>query len=307
MIENKDTIAIINNFILTETWITFYQESILDLVFQLLFYRSSITEEGRLARLQEKSLDFQVLPNAGDTMFDQRESGVMHTTYDQETALYALIERGDVENMRQMLNSHAPIVIVAGHISDDPIRQMRYLGVCCVTLAIRAAIRGGLNEMDAFSRSDGYIMQIDRMSSSEEIVAYLERITLELTELVRKRAHRGCPAQIRKCLAYIDEHLHGTVRPEELTDLTGLSKDYLAKLFKKHVGKSMRDYIEEKKMEAALSMLRNQYDEKISLVSKLHRTLDGDGTQQFLCNGDIRLVTAESWTRMRLSNASTTA
>lgn len=213
--------------------------------------------------MQEKSLDFQVLPNAKDPMFVQRESGVMHTTYEQETALYALIERGDVENMRRMLHSHTPIVIIAGHISDDPTRQMQYLAVCCVTLAIRAAIRGGLNEMEAFSLSDGYIMQIDRMDAPEKIVAYLERATLELTELVRKRAHRGCPAQVRKCVAYIDEHLHGTVRMEELARITGLSRDYLAKLFKKHVGKSINGYIEEKKMEAALSMLRNQYDEKM--------------------------------------------
>lgn len=213
--------------------------------------------------LREKTLNIQVLPSAKDPSFYQRESGVMHTPYSQETILYSLIEQGDVEQMKQLVGTHPPQVIVAGHLSDDPLRQMQYLAVCCVTLAIRAAIRGGLNEMTAYNLSDSYIMYIDRLAFAEEVTVYLERIVLELTELVHKNARRGCPVQIRKCLAYIDEHLHETIRLTDLARITDLNKDYLAKLFRKHVGKTVQNYIEEKKMEAAAAMLRNDCDEKM--------------------------------------------
>ena len=213
--------------------------------------------------MQGKALSVQVLPSADDPSFDQRESGVTHTPYNQEAAFFSLVEQGDIEQMRRLMGSHPPAAIVAGHLSDDPLRQMQYLAVCYVTLAIRAAIRGGLTEMTAYNRSDRYISHIDRLALPDEITVYLGRITLELTELVHKNARRGCPVQIRKCFAYIDAHLHETIRLADLAQITGLNKDYLAKLFRKHVGETVQNYIEEKKMQAASAMLCGDCDEKM--------------------------------------------
>ena len=45
--------------------------------------------------------------------------------------------------------------------------------------------------------------------------------------------------------------------------MAGLSEDYLSKLFKKHVGKTVRDYIMEQRLEAAKAMLRGKGDQKM--------------------------------------------
>lgn len=207
-------------------------------------------------------MNIQILPKTDDPSFEQRESGVTHTTYLEETAFYSLIQQGNTDMVRQLFGKHMAQGIVIGHLSDNSIRQMQYWAVCCITLGIRYAIQGGLEEMQAFNLSDTYIMQIDKFTAAEEIVAYLETIVLELTGLVRENAHGDCPLKIHKCLNYINQHLHETIRISDLAALTNLSENYLSNFFKKHIGVSVRDYIKNKKLEAAKAMLRGECDQK---------------------------------------------
>lgn len=211
---------------------------------------------------QDSLLNVQVLKNTNNPLFEQRETGVTHTPYLEETAFYSLIQQGDTEMVRQRLREYFTSAIVVGRLSENPVRQMQYWAVCCITLGIRYAIQGGLEEMQAFNLSDQYIMQVDKLDSAEAIISYLETIVLELTGLVRKRAHRNCPASIRKCLRYIDCHLHETILLTDLAGLTHLSENYLSKLFKAHVGKPVKPYIIGKKLEAASAMLRGNMDQK---------------------------------------------
>ncbi len=212
--------------------------------------------------MQTDPFHIEVLPKSVHPASEQRETGVTHTSYQEESAFYALIERGDTQRLAQTLEQYFSTAVIVGHLSDNPTRQMQYWAVCCITLGIRAAIRGGLEEMAAFNLSDQYIMQVDQLHSSGEIMRYLGKIVMELTELVRKKAHRDCPASVRKCLHYIDAHLHETVRLAELAALTGLSAAYLSKLFHQYVGKTIGAYIMEQKLEAAQKLLEEGRGQK---------------------------------------------
>lgn len=211
----------------------------------------------------EKLLNIQIVPSADNPLFEQRESGITHTSYLEETAFFSFVQQGNTEMVKQMLGKMISSGIVIGHLSKDCVRQMQYWAVCCVTLGTRYAIQGGLNEMKAFNLSDGYIMKIDKFSTVEEIVDYLKKIVVELTEFVRENAHGDCPIQIRRCLNYIDKHLNETIRLSDLAALTNLSGDYLSKCFKKYVGQTVRDYILHKKLEAAKAMLHGECNQKL--------------------------------------------
>ena len=212
---------------------------------------------------QGELLNIQILPQADDPSFEQRESGMAHTSYREETAFLSAIQQGDVERVKQLLGQYIKSGIVVGRLSTNSIRQMQYWAVCCVTLGTRYAIQGGLNEMQAFNLSDRYIMQIDQFTSGEEIISFLNQIVLEITGLVHENARGNCPAAIRKCLDYIDRNLHESIRLADLAALVNLSGDYLSKLFKKHVGKPLREYIIERKLETAKAMLRGECDQKM--------------------------------------------
>ena len=211
---------------------------------------------------QEQLLNIQVLPKASNPTFEQREQGIAHTSYLEEVIFFSYIQQGNVEMVRQALESRMESGIVVGHLSDSPIRQMQYWAICCTAIGIRYAIQGGLDEMTAYNLSDKYIMQIDSFAAPKQVAAYLETIVLELTELVRKSAHGNRTVNIRKCLNYIDQHLHETIKLSDLAAITGLSEDYVSKYFKKHMGKTMQEHVMSKKLEAAKGMLRVKCDQK---------------------------------------------
>lgn len=213
--------------------------------------------------MEKKELyGIHVLPSMDDPLFEQRESELTHTSYLEEVRFFSFIQQGNTDMVKYMLANLTTSGVVVGRLSDDPVRQMQYLAVCQIAIGIRYAIQGGLDEMQAFSFSDKYIMHIDKLTTVDEIISYMGKTVIELTELVRENAHGDCPIQIRKCLNYIDKHLHEAIRLSDLVALANFSEDYLSKLFKKHIGKTLGKYIMEKKLEAAQAMLRGGYDPK---------------------------------------------
>ena len=207
-------------------------------------------------------LNIQILPKTSNPFFEQREHGIAHTSYLEETVFFSYLQQGNVELVKQSLAKYLDAGIIIGHLSDNSTRQMQYWAVCCVALGIRYAIQGGLDEMTAFNLSDRYIMKIDTFTLPEQVVDYLGAIAIELTELVQKNTHGDCTVNIRKCLHYIDRHLHEAIRLSDLAAVTGLSESYLSKYFKKHIGKNVQEYVMDKRLEAAKEMLRTKCDQK---------------------------------------------
>ena len=210
-----------------------------------------------------KLLNIQIVPSEKDPWFEQRESGIVHTSYMEEVAFYSLVQQGNVEAVREVVDKYITSGLFVGKMSDDPLMQTRYWAVCSITLGIRYAIQGGLDELWAYNLSDEYIRKVDSFSTSEDILEFAREIVVELTQFVHKNSRKGCPKPIRKSLDYIDKHLHEKLSVAHLAQRVDLSADYFSRLFKKHVGQSVGDYIMAKKLETAKSMLRNDVDPKL--------------------------------------------
>lgn len=207
--------------------------------------------------------NIQILPHEANPVFYQRETGIFHTSYLEETAFYSLVQSGNVELVKKCLGVFLEKGIVIGHLSDNPLRQMQYWAVCCITMGTRYAIQGGVEEMTAYNLSDSYIMAIDKMKSCDEIIAYLEKIVIELTLLVKESSHTRFSVEIQRCVNYINKHLHGKISLEELSKVTGYSKSYLSKTFKSQVGKNISEYILCKKVDEAKALLRSKSNQNM--------------------------------------------
>jgi len=189
-------------------------------------------------------------------LFWQRESGRTHTPYETEQLFYSCIRAGDVEKVGLLMQTLLQQTVVAGKLSNDPLRQMQYWAVCCITLATRCAIQGGLDETTAFNRSDESILQIDRMRDPQEILRFLQSLCLQITAMVRdSRLNGRMPQAVRKCLHRIQTDLHGRLTAETLAKACALSPDYLCALFKKHVGVPLSVYIRRQRLCAARDLL----------------------------------------------------
>lgn len=195
-----------------------------------------------MPKIESKNIEM-LSKNPVDAVYEQLESGVHHTPYEAETAFYNCIENGDTAGVEAMLESFIKQSVVVGRMSNNDLKQMQYFAVCCIALATRRAISGGLSEIAAFNLSDEYIQTVDSFTRAEEIPVFLSEKAVELTELVRKSAETGYPETVRKAMYYIQSHLYKKINPAEVAEFCGVSKDYLNVLIKRSAGKTTGAYI----------------------------------------------------------------
>ena len=61
---------------------------------------------------------------------------------------------------------------------------------------------------------------------------------------------------VMQCVDYIYSHIKERITIQVLADHTGLSTNYLSRIFKQNLGVSVSDYIREQKIEKATHLLR---------------------------------------------------
>ena len=185
----------------------------------------------------------------------QRETGSRHHTHTEDMYQYDLLRMGDpraVEAGKKMFASN-----LTGHISDDPLRNYKYLFVASITLASRSAIAGGMDAERAYNISDLYILKMDKLQTIDEIKSLqAEMFAFYTGEMAALDKASVYSKPVILCMDYIYNHLHEAIRVESLAEQVGLNRSYLSVLFKKETGQSISAYILSKRMEAAQNMLR---------------------------------------------------
>ena len=204
----------------------------------------------------------EILPEqTKDPIYDEHESAKSHTAYEAEVIFFSCIKQGDKTRLLKTMNMFFSSGLIIGKLSSNNLRQMQYWAVSCITLAVRYAIEGGLDETEAYNLSDKIIMQIDKFTSPEQIPPYLQERAIELTELVSSVSqHSSYPPSVRRCISYIKQNLSKKLTLKELADVCSLSPDYLSALFKKSTGTKISSFILNEKLEASKLLLNGKYD-----------------------------------------------
>lgn len=189
--------------------------------------------------------------------FIAREDRVRHHRYVEEMKQYELMKAGDTAAIAESVrlwNSGTH-----GHVSDDPLRNAKYLFVTSVALATRFAIEGGMDEEDAYNAADLYIQDVDRCSSVEQVASMhtdmMSFFTWAMADISQTAPHVESKPVV-DCLDYIHYHLHERITVPMLAEHVNLNPTYLSELFVKEMGEPISRYITGKRMEAAENMLR---------------------------------------------------
>lgn len=176
-----------------------------------------------------------------------------HTQAD-ENILYQYIEQGDVEYLRKnydLLYLPHPVIL------EDSLKNEEYMAVIGISLASRAAIRGGLTSKEGFLANDIYLKKLSGCKSITEIYDLVKESLIYFAAQVRKKRQAGMTNQyVEKCKKIIISQRLEAIDLGELAKEIGISKDYLSRLFKQHEGIPVVEYILAVKIEAACNMLR---------------------------------------------------
>lgn len=186
--------------------------------------------------------------------FVNRENDFRHHDYEEELRMYRYIRDGDLRAVKEAQRKFT--AEGQGHLSDDPLTNIKYLFVAFITMTIRFAITGGMNSETAYTSSDYYIQQMDRCMTIEEVrklqLEAVEYFTNYMADLKKEKIYSKTVIQ---CMNYISRHLNRPVCVAEIAAEVRRNPDYLSHLFRKETGKTISAYILESKLRAAENML----------------------------------------------------
>lgn len=193
-------------------------------------------------------------------VFENREYGKLHNPYDQELREFSSIETGDLEQLGRSLEEDYPGEI--GILAEHPLRQAKNRAIVVVTLACRAAMRGGVIPEAAYSLSDSYIQRIEK-SRDIPAVTHLfyaaeyeyARMVKELNDQKKGILSKEKNPHINKCKDYIFSHLHGRISVQDIADALGLNAGYLSELFHNCEKITLTEYIRREKINLAKNLL----------------------------------------------------
>jgi AraC-like DNA-binding protein len=183
------------------------------------------------------------------------ENSFMHTTYREELERFLLLAQGDeraVELTDYVLNAD-----LQGKLSEDPLRNMRYLFIVNTGLATRFAIEAGAPQEVVYSSSDIYIRKADVARTPDEVLDIMEEFQMDFAMRMRDIKKGGAVSlHVKRCADYIYDHLHESLTLEMLARKEGLNPSYLSKLFAREMGMGVKDYIINAKINTAKNILR---------------------------------------------------
>ena len=193
--------------------------------------------------------------------FLQRETHTYHHSYDEELLQYEYLRDGDlrsVEESKRLFRTG-----ITGKLSDDPVRDKKYLFVASTTLATRFAIEGGMEAQSAYNLSDLYIQKMDTLKTIDEVYELQTDMITDFTSKL-KELHRSDTVTLSdneinrpvyKVMDYIFYHLHEKITLADISAHVHMSPNYLNSLFRKEIGCTIQRYIRDKRIMTAKNML----------------------------------------------------
>lgn len=190
-----------------------------------------------------KNTDYLIDPDeVANLIHHNVESGFSHTTYREELERFAYLENGDdraVESSVKLMNAD-----VQGRLSEDPLRNYKYLFIVNTGLATRVVIEAGVTQELVYSISDVYIRKADEATTIDEVKELNREIWKRFVRLVRDIRKRGSYSKpVQECINYITSHFNTKITLNDLAGATGLTPNYLASVFKRDTGMTVGEYL----------------------------------------------------------------
>lgn len=202
----------------------------------------------------------ETLKQFSDLLFTNRELGIEHNPYDQEIREMTAIEQGDLSALSQSLKEEYTGKI--GRLAKDELRNAKNLAIVNITLASRAAIRGGIMPEISFSLSDTLIQKTEECADLQSVRQFMDAMKYQYAFMVhefknareKKHAVEG-NYHVEKCKNYIFTHLHGKLTLQQIASVLSLNAGYLSNLFRRCEGITVTAFIRQEKVKLVQNLL----------------------------------------------------
>lgn len=225
-------------------------------------FQDSILENHELISFNciDSSLAEKTQADLSTLIFNNKEANRPHNPYDQEVREFSSIENGDVEMLRKSLSEE--YIGNVGTLARDKLRHRRNLAIVVITLACRAAMRGGLLPEIAYSMSDVQIQKIEEQSDPVIMLNLTHQFEFQYAQMVadlkaqkRGRYKKEQNLRVNQCKDYIFHHLLDKILIQDIADELHVHANYLSQIFKEHEGITIFEFIIHEKIDLAKNLL----------------------------------------------------
>lgn len=187
-------------------------------------------------------------------VYESKENRDYHNTYHFERELMQYIQKGDTENIKNLLKTSPDLS--AGTMADNALRQEKNIFITSVALATRSAIEGGMDMEQAYQLADVYIQECERTQDISYVSTLEYSMLIDFAQRVsNNKIPQGMSREIFDCVQFITQHINDPIQVGDVAEHIGRSRSYLCGKFKKELGFDIGRFIMRCKLEEAKSLL----------------------------------------------------
>lgn len=200
-------------------------------------------------------------------------NGLIRQSYQKEKELTNAIKKGDVLLTKKTFKYFKNIDFPKAKPHQDELRHKKNMLISIIPVVSRAAIEGGLSKDIAYTMSDHYIGEIEKIPFIPDNVNrynFVEGILIDFAEKVARSKRQSTSNYVFQCQQMIYLNIYSKLTVEEIAAKLGLSKNYLSSLFKNEVGYTIKEYILQQKIIEAKFLLLNSDHNFQEISTMLH-------------------------------------
>jgi len=137
----------------------------------------------------------------------------------------------------------------------DPVRELQNYCIVINTLLRKAAERGGVHPFHLDRASSAYAWRIGQLSQMEAGKELVTEMFLEYCRLVSGRALARYSQVVQRVILQIDADPAGDLSLRALAQRQNINASYLSDLFRRETGKTLTEYVSQRRVEEALRLL----------------------------------------------------
>lgn len=184
---------------------------------------------------------------------DSLSMGAIEERYLYEEQMMAAIRTGDMEKVIEVDKNFRNYRLKPR--SEDTIRNMKNLMIVWNTLFRKAVQQADVHPVYIDRVSETFARKIENCVHINELQSLSREMMHKYCLLVRNHSLQGHSPMVRDALNYIDFHIKYPLSLKLISEQVNVSPSYLSTQFKKEMGKTLTDYINEKRIHDSLVYL----------------------------------------------------
>jgi AraC-like DNA-binding protein len=183
-----------------------------------------------------------------DRLHDDIRSTYLH----EEPALLAAIRRGERTEARRILNRVLTAIYAAG---GSHTALLKSLALELVVMMTRAAVQAGGNPEKILGLNFQSLTALARVPDQETLAVWLCDMLEQLIGAIESNTRRPNSVQLARALEFIQEHLAGDLRREDVARAAGLSPSHFSHLMRAKTNWSFTELLTRLRVDHACHLL----------------------------------------------------